>query len=264
MTSKEKVLEFLESNKGKYISGEAVAESLELSRTAVWKAVNELRKSGYEIEAVSNKGYMLGESSDILSAAGIISFLPHEYQKAYKDEELICVYDTVGSTNRLAKELAIAGGDHGSVIIANVQTDGHGRSDHSFFSPKGGLYMSILLRPEYMDIGELKPDAVTMAVGNSVCEAIEDLTGVCPTLKPVNDLYIGDKKVCGILTEAGSEFETGLVQWIVVGIGINFDSDISSFPDEIKDIATSLFEPGKAAVSKNKLAAEIIGRIADL
>lgn len=280
MSSKDKVLEFLELNKGTYISGESLAESLALSRTAVWKAVNELRKSGYEIDAVSNKGYMLGESNDILSAAGIISCLDSDVQKRYKGKDLICVYDTVSSTNRLAKELAIAGGEHGSVIIANEQTTGRGRRDHSFYSPKGGLYMSILLRPEggallgglqgapddskgvYADGARpLTPDVVTGAVGNSVIDAIKNLTGISTRLKPINDLFIGDKKVCGILTEAGTEFETGLIQWMVVGIGINFDSDMDSFPEDIKEIATSLFAPGKATVSKNKLAAEIINRI---
>ncbi|MBR4831235.1 MAG: HTH domain-containing protein [Butyrivibrio sp.] len=280
MSSKDKVLEFLELNKGTYISGESLAESLALSRTAVWKAVNELRKSGYEIDAVSNKGYMLGESNDILSAAGIISCLDSDVQKRSKGKDLICVYDTVSSTNRLAKELAIAGGEHGSVIIANEQTTGRGRRDHSFYSPKGGLYMSILLRPEggallgglqgapddskgvYADGARpLTPDVVTGAVGNSVIDAIKNLTGISTRLKPINDLFIGDKKVCGILTEAGTEFETGLIQWMVVGIGINFDSDMDSFPEDIKEIATSLFAPGKATVSKNKLAAEIINRI---
>ena len=261
MASKEKVLEFLELNKGTYISGEGIAESLSLSRTAVWKVVNELRKQGYDIEAVSNKGYMLKDSNDILSAAGIIACLDKEHMSAYQGKELICVYDVVGSTNRLAKELAIAGGEHGSVIIANEQTMGRGRKDHSFYSPRGGLYMSILLRPEYMDGIELTADTVTLKVGSGVCDGVEALSGVRPRIKPVNDLFIGDKKLCGILTEAGTEFETGFVQWIVVGIGINFDSDISSFPKELKEIATGLFTPGEAPVTKNRLAADIINRI---
>ena len=207
MSSKDKVLEFLESNRGDYISGEALAESLSLSRTAVWKAVNELRKGGYEIEAVSNKGYKLKETNDILSAAGIISCLDEELRIVYKGKDLICVYDSVTSTNRLAKELAIAGGEHGSVIIANEQTTGRGRRDHSFFSPKGGLYMSILLRPESVGFfggasdsadsaagaSGLNPDAVTGAVGNAVIDSIETLTGIKPRLKPINDLFIGAK-----------------------------------------------------------------------
>ena len=283
MSSKDKILEYLELNKGTYISGESMATDLALSRTAIWKAINELRKSGYEIDAVSNKGYMLKDGNDIISAPGIISYLNGACLKKYQNGDLIRIYDTVNSTNRIAKELAIAGGDHGTIIIANEQTEGRGRKDHSFYSPKGGLYMSILLRPEelhktisnYLNSNEsanssasskkpeqiLNPDTITSFTGGKVCAAIESLTGIRPRLKPINDLFIGDKKICGILTEAGTEFETGDVQWIVVGIGINFDSDVKAFPSDIKKTATSLFKPGEATFTKNRLAAEIIKQL---
>lgn len=260
MSSKDKVLEFLENNKDDYISGEAMATSLGLSRNSIWKAINELRKSGYNIDAVSNKGYKLAGANDILSAAGIISFLNEEARATYQSEkDLIRIYDTASSTNRIAKELAIAGKPHGTLVIANEQSDGRGRKDHSFFSPKGGLYMSLLLNPEHLST--LEPDAITTMTGNAVCDAIESLTGTRPHIKPINDLFIGDKKICGILTEAGTEFETGDVQWIVVGIGINFDSDISAFPADIKKSATSLFAPGQSTSTKNQLVAEILNRI---
>ncbi|MBR5635591.1 MAG: biotin--[Pseudobutyrivibrio sp.] len=260
MTSKEKVLEYLESNKESYISGEAIATNLGLSRNAIWKAINELRKAGYSIDAVSNKGYKLADDNDILSAAGIVSYLDNSLKKIYQSEpEMIRIYDNATSTNRLAKEAAIAGAEHGTVILAKEQTAGRGRKDHSFYSPEGGLYMSILLKPEHLST--LEPDAITTLTGNAVCDAIETLVGICPRIKPINDLFIDDKKICGILTEAGTEFETGDVQWIVVGIGINFDSDISAFPTEIKKTATSLFAPGKNTITKNQLAAAIINKI---
>ena len=121
------------------------------------------------------------------------------------------------------------------------------------------MYLSIILRPEFLKT--LKPDEITISTGTAVCDAIETLAGVRPTLKPINDLFIDDKKICGILTEAGTEFETGDIQWIVVGIGINFDSDISAFPEDIKNIATSIFSPNQATITRNQLAAEIIQRI---
>ena len=259
MSSKDKVLEFLELNKESYISGEAMATSLGLSRNAIWKAINELRKAGYEIDAISNKGYKLKEGNDILSEAGIISYLSPALQTKYKENNSIRIYDIVNSTNRLAKEAAIAGACHGQTILANEQTEGRGRKDHSFYSPRGGLYMSIILRPEKLKT--LEPDKITITTGNAVCDSIEKLAGIRPTLKPINDLFINGKKICGILTEAGTEFETGDVQWIVVGIGINFSSDISTFPEDIKKTATSLFSNSCGTTTRNQLAAVIIERI---
>lgn len=259
MTSKEKVLAYLESNKETFLSGEAIAKELGLSRNSIWKAVNELRKAGYNIEAINNKGYRLGTSNDIISAAGITSYLSESLLNLYSDNDLIRIYDIVNSTNRLAKEAAIAGADHGTIIIANQQTEGRGRKDHNFYSPKGGLYMSLVLKPS--NLSTLNPDTITINTGNSVCDAIYSLLGIRPTLKPINDLFIDDKKICGILTEAGTEFETGDVQWIVIGIGINFDSDIASFPSDIKKSATSLFAPGKATFTKNQLVAEILTNV---
>lgn len=260
MNSKDKVLEILNSNKDRYISGESIASLLGISRNAIWKAINELRKSGYEIEAVSNKGYKLALEKDILSAGGILSYLDGNVATIYQDvSNMIHIFDTTTSTNRIAKELAIAGNPHGTVVVSARQTSGKGRRDHSFFSPEGGLYFSVILSPD--KIPYTNPDEITTFIGNSVCDAIEKTCNIRPRLKPINDLYIGDKKVCGILTEAGTEFETGLVQWIVVGIGINFDSDIECFPDDIKDKVVTLFAPGKASITKNQLVAEILNTI---
>lgn len=252
MSSREKVLELLEKNKTEYISGEAIAEELGLSRNAVWKAINELRKRGYNIQALSKRGYLLGEDNDIISPQGIISCLEEVPSNL---QEKIHVFDKVDSTNKVAKEMAISGAEHGTLIIAKTQDGGRGRRDHSFFSPEGGIYMSVILSPSHLT--SVEPDAITLLTGSAVKTAVKDLCNVDAVIKPINDLYVKGRKICGILTESGLEFDSGLVQWIVVGIGINFDSDVSKFPDEIKEKADSLFAPGKATVTKNQLIAEI-------
>ena len=256
MRSKEKVLELLEQNKEEYVSGEAIANKLGISRNAIWKAINELRKEGYSIEAVRNKGYLLGTTNDIISAQGILSYI-EDNAEALADK--IRIYDTIDSTNKVAKEMAITGATHGTLIVSRCQNIGRGRKDHSFFSPEGGIYMSIILSPEKLT--SLNPDDITLKVGSAVCNSIEKLCGLHPTIKPINDLFIDNKKICGILTEAGTEFDSGLIQWIVVGIGINFDSDLTTFPADIKNIVGSLFAPGKASITKNQLIAKIYQQI---
>lgn len=256
MASKDKILEFLESNKHTYISGEAMAATLGLSRNAIWKAINDLRKAGYEIEAVRNKGYRLAAGSDIISIQGILA---HLLNPAMVHPENIHIFEELDSTNKKAKELAIAGNEHGTLVLAKSQTLGKGRRDHNFYSPKGGIYMSVLLSPE--KIPTLDKDALTTYTGNAVCDAIEELCDVRPRIKPLNDLFIENRKICGILTESGIEYETDLVQWLVIGIGINFDSDVSKFPRDLQDIVGSLYAPGQAEITKNQLIARIYEKL---
>lgn len=256
MSSKYKVLELLEKNKNTYISGEAIASSLGISRNAIWKAINELRKQGYVIEAANKKGYRLGTDNDIISAQGILSYM----DKA-PDNSLIHIYDTLDSTNKTAKEMAMSTVCHGSLIIARSQTFGKGRGTHSFYSPEGGIYMSVILSPDKLPT--LEPDVITAYTGVTVSTAIECLSNLSPKIKPINDLFIDGHKICGILTESGIEFDSGMVQWIVVGIGINFDSDISQFPEDLQHIVGSLFKKGQAPISKNQLIAEIYSRLLD-
>ncbi len=234
-----------------------MAGQLGVSRNAVWKAIKELREKGYMIEAVSNKGYRLSGDNDIISSEGIKACLTPGFDRAGE----IFVFDSLTSTSDKAKELAIKGAPHGTVVVAASQTGGRGRKDHSFFSPKGGLYMSIVLRPDFLfstDSAEL-----TSFTGKAVTEAIRELTGIEPYLGGINDLYVDGKKVCGILLEGGSEFDSGTLQWVVAGIGINFDSDIESFPKEVRERASSLFTRGKATASKNALIARVIEKVLD-
>lgn len=169
----------------------------------------------------------------------------------------IQVYDSVTSTNTLLKEQAETGAPHGTVIIAKHQTAGRGRLGRSFYSPKDtGLYMSILLRPNLkMEEALLLTTATAVAVSN----AIETITGEQTSIKWVNDIFCHGKKVCGILTEAVPDLETGRIQYAVIGIGVNLLPPKEGFPAELQSIATSVCDGKSPEVTT--LAEEILNQL---
>ena len=254
--TKEQVLAILEQHRGESISGAYMAEQLTLSRNAVWKAVKELEKEGYRIQAAANKGYCLSTDNDILSVQGMFPYLSDKGLA-----ENIFLYPSLESTNKTAKELAIAGIAHSAVILAGYQTAGRGRFSRSFFSPPGhGIYMSFILLPaQWHWLGA--PTLVTSYAAVSVCEAIETTTGKKPQIKWVNDVFLHGKKICGILSEAVTDYESGGTQWVVVGIGVNFTTPDAGFPDEIKHTAGSVFSQEKPTITRNRLAAEVVNRM---
>lgn len=255
MGAKHDVLKALEQNKGKIISGEKLADRLNISRNAVWKAIQELRKEGYDISAATNKGYSLSSSNDRLSSEGIGLYLQ-------KNDLQIYTYRTIESTNITAKKLALEGAKHGTVILSEEQTMGRGRRGRSFFSPtNSGIYMSVILRPQVNVENSL---LITVAAAVAVARAIEAITGIYAQIKWVNDIFVNDKKVCGILTEAVTDFESGGIEYVVVGIGLNFTTKQSAFPPEISELAGSLFNENSQGVSRNQLVAEIINNLLDL
>lgn len=195
----------------------------------------------------------ISEKIDILSAEKINGFLGE-----LKNWVNITVLPTVNSTNLLLKEMATNGADEGTVIISSHQTCGRGRFTRSFHSPSdSGIYMSILLRP---NINAKYATLITTATAVAVSEAIENLSGKTTGIKWVNDIFINSKKVCGILTEASFNLKTLNTDYAVVGIGINAYEPSDGFPDEIKDIAGSIFSK-KMPNLRNKLTAEIIKNI---
>jgi BirA family biotin operon repressor/biotin-[acetyl-CoA-carboxylase] ligase len=255
MSSKKYVLALLENNRNQSISGEYIAEQLNVSRNAVWKAIRDLRNDGYRIRAATNKGYCLCEDNDILSVEGM---LPH-LSKGYVPENIF-VYDRLESTNKTAKEMALSGAEHGTVVIADCQTAGKGRYGRTFHSPPNhGLYMSMILRPAQYCFST--PTMITAFAAVSVCEAIEAISRKTPKIKWVNDIFLDGKKICGILTEAVTDFESGNIQWIVVGIGINYSTPIMDFPEDLRHIAGAVFEIGTPPATRNHLASEIVNRI---
>jgi len=182
--------------------------------------------------------------------------LPFLWQKAISDK--IHIYDVIESTNKTAKELAMAGAEHGSVFFANGQTAGKGRNGRTFFSPSGhGIYMSVILHPAQLWFHAAGLSTIFAAV--AVCEAIEAVSGKSPQIKWVNDILVSGKKICGILSE--TVHCAGHLQWIVIGIGINFHTPMASFPEELQGVASSLFAGEDISCTRNCLAAELVNRI---
>ena len=251
MTTKDKLLGLFEENKGIYFSGEEIAKKLCVSRAAVWKAVKNLRDEGYVIDAVTNKGYCLSTNTDILSPQGIQKYIKQEYKNMD-----INVIPVIGSTNDLVREKANEGYDEGYVVISNEQTKGRGRYGRKFFSPSGtGLYMSILLRPKNYSASEAVK--VTMIAAVALCEAIEEVSDEKAEIKWVNDIFIKGKKVCGILTEASYGLENGVLDYAVVGVGINVYCPEGGFPEEIEQTAGAIFNNTQDDL-KNHLSASFI------
>ena len=224
MNTKERIIQALEEAKGKYVSGESLADDFGWSRNAVWKAINDLKKAGYNIESVRNRGYMLHESSDIISKAGIALCLRRKVSDGTANEILdkLCVYENLDSTNTQAKrELVVYNFDisHKTVIVAKTQSSGRGHGGMGFESPDGGIYLSIILDPKMLQVA----GPITETVADMVKSAIEELYGIECDRKKDNSLYVGKDKICGILTEAVSDLETGVYSSFIVGIGIRSD-----------------------------------------
>lgn len=245
---KDDVLKLISRENG-YISGEAISQKLNVSRTAVNTAVKALREDGYEITSSTNKGYLLTNNPDILSKGSIAALLPDSRSRN------VHVFETVDSTNNVLKDMASKGVPSGTVVISDHQSGGKGRRGRSFSSPSGvGIYLSYLLKP---DSGFDKISDLTSWTAVAVADAIKNAYGLDSQIKWVNDLLMNRKKICGILTEVTVEGESGLIDTCIIGIGINVNE--SGFPEEISQIATSIsIENGGKTFIRSTLAAEII------
>ena len=274
MSVKKSVLQMLQDNQDKYLSGEKLSKQLGVSRAAVWKAISALREEGYRIDAVTNRGYWMPDSGAGISEKEVRRYLPARYRG-----NGIYVYEVTDSTNLRAKQIAAGGGPgegyqgeasgggteqagaenesrplHGTAVIALQQSAGRGRLGRSFFSPKEGIYLSIIVKPDF-DLS--KSVLVTVAAAAAVAEAIENVCGQPAQIKWVNDIYVGGKKVCGILTEGIMDVESAQIGLLVIGIGIN--TTLKGFPDELLQIAGAV----EGDYSRSALAAAVITGVMD-
>lgn len=231
MNIKQEILKAFQLHPDRFISGEELSQTCDCSRTAVWKHIEELRQEGYVFEAVRKAGYRLVSAPDRIAEEEILAGLATR-----RIGHNIYAHDTVVSTQSLAHEAASKGAPEGTIVLAEQQTGGKGRLGRAWHSPKGsGIWMSLIIRPE---IPLPKTPQMTLLTAVAVAKTIRETADVPVMIKWPNDIFIGDKKVCGILTELNAESDR--VNYLVIGIGTNVNSVESDFPAELLEVATSL------------------------
>lgn len=225
---KEEILRMLRESDG-YVSGQEICSKFGVSRTAVWKAINQLKEAGYEIEAQQNKGYHLVSAPDVMNEPELKSII----NTKWTGKEVL-YFDTIDSTNTKAQELSEKGYPSGTLVVADQQVSGKGRRGRGWVSPPNtGIFMTLLLKP---DINPNHASQLTLVSALAIAKAIKDVTQLDAQIKWPNDIVINGKKICGILTEMSAQFD--YINNIVIGIGVNVHNE--SFADEISQVASSL------------------------
>ena len=242
---KSEILKMLKTSSG-YLSGQQLCEKFGVSRTAVWKVIRQLEEEGYKIEAVRNKGYRLTGEADVITQAELQSML----QTRWIGNRLE-YFDETDSTNIRARKLAEEGAPHGTLVVADSQRTGKGRRGRAWISPRGvGIWMSLVLRPPICPAGA---SMLTLVAGMAVVKGVRKSTGLKAMIKWPNDAILSGKKICGILTEMSTEEDR--IRYVITGIGINVN--VSSFPEEIAEKATSLKEELGEAVKRSLVIAAV-------
>ena len=242
---KSEILKMLKTSSG-YLSGQQLCEKFGVSRTAVWKVIRQLEEEGYKIEAVRNKGYRLTGEADVITQAELQSML----QTRWIGNRLE-YFDETDSTNIRARKLAEEGAPHGTLVVADSQRTGKGRRGRAWISPRGvGIWMSLVLRPPICPAGA---SMLTLVAGMAVVKGVRKSTGLKAMIKWPNDAILSGKKICGTLTEMSTEEDR--IRYVITGIGINVN--VSSFPEEIAEKATSLKEELGEAVKRSLVIAAV-------
>ena len=250
------VLTLLTAAQGTYLSGTEMCKRLNVTRMAVSNAVRSLREAGYTILSVTNRGYCLTARPDRLDPGNVLGRLPESRRDSVR------VFASIDSTNTYLKREAMSGAPDGLCAVANEQTAGRGRVGRSFLSaPDCGVYLSMLVRPSCAaaDCATLTSHAAV-----AVCRAIRKVSGAQPGIKWTNDILLGGRKICGILTELSLEGESGAVDSVVIGIGINANNGPESFPSELRAIAGSIRSFTGVSVDRSALAAAVITELDEM
>jgi BirA family transcriptional regulator, biotin operon repressor / biotin---[acetyl-CoA-carboxylase] ligase len=237
---------------GEFLSGQALADIAGCSRTAVWKHIEDLRKEGFEFEAVKKRGYRIVKVPDRVSGEEINPGL-----KTRSIGKVIKYIESVPSTQKIAHTLAQEGAEEGTTVIAEEQTEGRGRLLRSWYSPKGtGIWMSIILRPQ---LPPQRAPQFTLIAAVAVVQAIEEVCGLSPEIKWPNDILLNGRKVTGILTELQAEADK--INSIIIGIGMNVNQSAADFPEELKSLASSLALEKEEKISRVKLIQKVMEKL---
>lgn len=248
-TVRKQLLNALIEHGEKYVSGEELSQKLNVSRTAIWKHIEELRKEGYQIEAVRKQGYRIMEEPNTLTSSTLIPHLQTNWLAQHMH-----VYEDVDSTQQLAHQFAQQGAANGTVILAEQQNAGKGRLGRTWFSPKGtGLWMSFVLRPE---LALPQVPQLTLLSSVAVLRGIKQVVDVDVQIKWPNDLLINHRKLAGILTELNAEADR--VNFVILGIGINVNQKREHFPDDLLNVATSLCVETGQVINRKQLFIHIV------
>ena len=236
-----------------YVSGEYLSTTLNVSRTAIWKHINNLKNKGYVINGISNKGYKLISSPDLLTKPEVLPLL----KTKFVGKNLIH-FEQIDSTNIKAKELAKNNAENGTIVISEAQNCGSGRFNRIWTSPKGGIWFTIILRPQ---LPPTEAPKITQIAAASMHKALKELN-INTTIKWPNDLLLNDKKICGILSEMKCDMDR--VHYLVVGIGLNVNIDSESFDDALINTASSLKIEMKQEFQRSKILSKFLNIFEEL
>ena len=243
---KSEILRLLKESEG-YLSGQQLCDRFQVSRTAVWKVIEQLKKEGYQIEAVRNKGYRLIDSPDVMSRAEIESLTKGRWAGAQ-----VVYYEETDSTNHRAMDGGVTGCGHGTLFVAERQGAGKGRRGRGWESPAGtSIYMTLLLRPAILPA---KAPQLTLLMAVAVVEGIREVTGINCQIKWPNDIVLHGRKVCGILTEMSTEID--YINHVVIGVGVNVNQE--TFPEELRERAISLKTELGGSIRRSELIAAVM------
>lgn len=250
MSTKHKLLDHLRDHLSQWVSGEQISNQLGISRTAVWKQINRLKSDGHDIDSAPKKGYRLIAEADLLA----LETIQAQLRTRVMGQPAIHVFQDTDSTNLQAKILANQGAAEGTVVVADTQTHGRGRRGRAWFSPPGrSIYTSLILRPP---MAPFQAPQITLMTAVAVTKSLNRKTGLNAKIKWPNDILVQGKKIAGILTEISTEMD--VVDFVVVGLGMNIHTRREEMPSEIQDIATSIYIESETRVSRSTLLCSLL------